>query len=63
MSKLPTTVYLGKKVLIVPDDITAKEAANLAVALNLALAGALTSQEDADEFVKTLDIERLFVSI
>ena len=64
MEKIPTTIFFGKKVLVVPDDITPKESANLAVALNLSLAQVVAgaSQEQADQFLKDLGIERLFVN-
>ena len=61
--RLSAIIEFGNKRLIIPEDITSVESANLSVALTLASQGLLAGKEQrlADNLIKDLNLERLFV--
>lgn len=62
-SDLPQDVIFGDRKLVIPDDITNKEAAQLSVVLSFASMGSLvgSDQRDVDRWLIEMGVSRLFV--
>lgn len=60
---LPQDVIFGNRKLVIPDDITNKETAQLSVVLSFASMGSLvgSEQEDVDQWLTEMGVSRLFI--
>jgi hypothetical protein len=61
--RIPVSIQFGNQTLDLPVDITPLESANLSIALTLASQGLIANKDQsvADNLIKDLNIERLFV--